>query len=68
MTKRELFERMSAEEFYEWWSYFMLDDEDYYKKIKHQVSLEKSAEMTEEQRAQSLIDQFKAMKQNGSRS
>lgn len=61
MPVGDVLERVSVEEFFDWWSYFMLEDDKYYNKIKRQINYEDNKVMTKEQRHNRIRDMFRSL-------
>lgn len=64
MLHTDLLERMPTEEFWNWWAYYKLEDKDYREKIEKEINLETSAEKTDTQRADDLVEMFKGLAKN----
>lgn len=60
-TRQEIMAGMDANEIVNWMAYEMTCDSDFREKVKKELALERSAQLSKEQRAKAIKSMFEAM-------
>lgn len=61
MTRKELLERMDAEEMFEWMAYELTQNPEYKEKLDREIELERQKSLSDEQRAEMIRNLFKGL-------
>lgn len=64
-SQEEIIKTMSPDEFKQWVAYFSLQNGEYKEKMEEELSKEKSAEMTDEDKDNALRELFLGLQNNG---